>query len=360
MHGARAGRGPAHRVPGGRLPQHLRVLGGPRGHLPHRRRAVHAPLRLLPDRHRPARADSTATSRAASPSRCARWACATPRSPASPATTCPTRAPGCTPRPSAQIHELNPGTGVEVLIPDFSGNPELLGEVFDAAPRRCSRTTSRPCPRLFKRIRPAFTLRALASTSSPRPAPPAWSPSRTSSSAWARRSTRCTRRCATCTTPAATSSRSPSTCARRRGTTPSTRWVKPEEFVELADDATEHRLRRRHERAAGALELPRRPALRPGDRGARRLAGVTAASVATHVWPDGAPTPTPSGRARRSTGAAPFGDRHHGETMLSDTRQSRVFAKGTVIRNHRQVSLVAVEELAVVAAAIGLPGSSPG
>ena len=30
--------GPAHGVPGGRLPQHLRVLGGPGGDLPHRRR----------------------------------------------------------------------------------------------------------------------------------------------------------------------------------------------------------------------------------------------------------------------------------------------------------------------------------
>ena len=49
-------RGPAHRLPGGRLPQHLRVLGGPRGDLPHRRRPVHAALRLLPDRHRQAAA----------------------------------------------------------------------------------------------------------------------------------------------------------------------------------------------------------------------------------------------------------------------------------------------------------------
>ena len=47
-------RGTAHRLPGSRLPQHLRVLGGPRGHLPHRRRAVHPPVRLLPDRHRQA------------------------------------------------------------------------------------------------------------------------------------------------------------------------------------------------------------------------------------------------------------------------------------------------------------------
>ena len=38
----------------------------------------------------------------------ARWACATPPSPASPATTCPTAARGCTPRRCAQIHELDP------------------------------------------------------------------------------------------------------------------------------------------------------------------------------------------------------------------------------------------------------------
>ena len=49
-------RGPAHGLRGGRLPQHLRVLGGPRGHVPHRRRPVHPALRLLPDRHRQARA----------------------------------------------------------------------------------------------------------------------------------------------------------------------------------------------------------------------------------------------------------------------------------------------------------------
>ena len=30
-------RGSAHGLPGGGLPQHLRMLGGPGGHLPHRR-----------------------------------------------------------------------------------------------------------------------------------------------------------------------------------------------------------------------------------------------------------------------------------------------------------------------------------
>jgi lipoic acid synthetase len=55
-----------------------------------------------------------------------------------------------------QIHGLNEGTGVEVLIPDFSGNPALLGEVFAAAPEVLAHNVE-TVPRLFKRIRPAFT-----------------------------------------------------------------------------------------------------------------------------------------------------------------------------------------------------------
>jgi lipoic acid synthetase len=54
-----------------------------------------------------------------------------------------------------QIHDLNPGTGVEVLIPDFSGNPDLLGQVFDAAPEVLAHNLE-TVPRIFKRIRPAF------------------------------------------------------------------------------------------------------------------------------------------------------------------------------------------------------------
>lgn len=55
-----------------------------------------------------------------------------------------------------EIHELNPGTGVEVLIPDFSGEPDLLGQVFDAEPEVLAHNVE-TVPRLFKRIRPAFT-----------------------------------------------------------------------------------------------------------------------------------------------------------------------------------------------------------
>jgi lipoic acid synthetase len=55
----------------------------------------------------------------------------------------------------AQIHRLNPSTGVELLIPDFNGRPELLDEVFAAAPEVLAHNLE-TVPRIFKRIRPAF------------------------------------------------------------------------------------------------------------------------------------------------------------------------------------------------------------
>ncbi|MGB8962229.1 MAG: lipoyl synthase [Pseudonocardiaceae bacterium] len=54
-----------------------------------------------------------------------------------------------------QIHMLNPGTGVELLIPDFTGRPEQLRAVFDAAPEVLAHNLE-TVPRIFKRIRPAF------------------------------------------------------------------------------------------------------------------------------------------------------------------------------------------------------------
>lgn len=54
-----------------------------------------------------------------------------------------------------QIHQQSPGTGVEILVPDFSGKPELLGEVFDAKPEVFAHNVE-TVPRIFKRIRPAF------------------------------------------------------------------------------------------------------------------------------------------------------------------------------------------------------------
>jgi lipoyl synthase len=53
------------------------------------------------------------------------------------------------------IHRLNPGTGVEILTPDFSGTAELLQQVFDASPEVFAHNLE-TVPRIFKRIRPAF------------------------------------------------------------------------------------------------------------------------------------------------------------------------------------------------------------
>lgn len=54
-----------------------------------------------------------------------------------------------------QIHAQSPGTGVEILVPDFSGKPELLQKVFDAAPQVFAHNLE-TVPRIFKEIRPAF------------------------------------------------------------------------------------------------------------------------------------------------------------------------------------------------------------
>jgi lipoic acid synthetase len=55
-----------------------------------------------------------------------------------------------------QVHALNPGCGVEMLAPDFSGNPELLNQVFETNPEVFAHNLE-TVPRIFKRIRPAFT-----------------------------------------------------------------------------------------------------------------------------------------------------------------------------------------------------------
>ena len=53
------------------------------------------------------------------------------------------------------IHAAVPGCGVEILIPDFSGEPDLLAEVFAARPEVLAHNLE-TVPRLMKRIRPAF------------------------------------------------------------------------------------------------------------------------------------------------------------------------------------------------------------
>ncbi|MFE1357874.1 lipoyl synthase [Streptomyces carpaticus] len=54
-----------------------------------------------------------------------------------------------------QIHALLPGTGVELLIPDFNAVPEQLAEVFSSQPEVLAHNVE-TVPRIFKRIRPGF------------------------------------------------------------------------------------------------------------------------------------------------------------------------------------------------------------
>jgi lipoic acid synthetase len=55
-----------------------------------------------------------------------------------------------------KVHELNPGTGVEMLAPDFHAKAHLLNEIFETHPEVFAHNLE-TVPRIFKRIRPAFT-----------------------------------------------------------------------------------------------------------------------------------------------------------------------------------------------------------
>ena len=120
-----------------------------------------------------------------------------------------------------QIHALNPGTGVELLIPDFNATPHLIAEVFDSRPEVLAHNLE-TVPRIFKQIRPGVPVRPVpvGAHRGPRrragdevqPHPRHGRDDRRGEG----------RRWSTCTTPAATSSRSRSTCARPSGTTRST------------------------------------------------------------------------------------------------------------------------------------------
>ena len=54
-----------------------------------------------------------------------------------------------------KIHELLPGCGVELLIPDFNAVPEQLAEVFGSRPEVLAHNIE-TVPRIFRRIRPGF------------------------------------------------------------------------------------------------------------------------------------------------------------------------------------------------------------
>ncbi|SNR68244.1 lipoic acid synthetase [Actinomadura mexicana] len=54
-----------------------------------------------------------------------------------------------------RIHAAVPGCGVELLIPDFNAVPEQLAEVFSSRPEVLAHNVE-TVPRIFKRIRPGF------------------------------------------------------------------------------------------------------------------------------------------------------------------------------------------------------------
>jgi lipoic acid synthetase len=54
-----------------------------------------------------------------------------------------------------QIHGLNADCGVELLIPDFNAEPAQLAEVFSSRPEVLAHNVE-TVPRIFKRIRPGF------------------------------------------------------------------------------------------------------------------------------------------------------------------------------------------------------------
>jgi lipoyl synthase len=55
-----------------------------------------------------------------------------------------------------QIHALVAGCGVELLIPDFNGDADQLAEVFSTRPEVLAHNLE-TVPRIFRRIRPAFS-----------------------------------------------------------------------------------------------------------------------------------------------------------------------------------------------------------
>jgi len=54
-----------------------------------------------------------------------------------------------------QIHAVNPGVGVEVLVPDFSGHRHLLDDVVASRPEIFAHNIE-TVERIFRRIRPGF------------------------------------------------------------------------------------------------------------------------------------------------------------------------------------------------------------
>src|SRR6267142_1740133 len=114
-----------------------------------------------------------------------------------------------------EIHAAIPGCGVELLIPDFNAEPDRLAEVFSARPEVLAHNIE-TVPRIFRRIRPGFRY------------------ARSLDVLRAAREAMKDLRAAGCDLLTITQYLRPT--PRHH---PVERWVKPEEFVELGEEATE-------------------------------------------------------------------------------------------------------------------------
>jgi hypothetical protein len=81
--------------------------------------------------------------------------------------------------------------------------------------------------------------------------------------------------------------------------------------------------------------------------------------IALHIWSPDTEFPTPVDTIELTWGGVP-GDRHYGEHMQSNSRESHAFPRGTTIRNYRQVSIVDQAELDQIAQRMGVDEIIPG
>ena len=184
-------------------------------------------------------------------------------SPASPATTCPTAARGSTPRPSARSTRSTPAPASSCSSPTSTRCPSCSPRSSPRGPR-CSRTTSRPC-----RASSSRSARASATTARCRCSPRAREAGLVTKSNLILGMGETIEEVvealqdlhdAGCDLITITQYLRPS--VRHH---PVDRWVRPEEFVELSDEAERIGLPRRHVRPARALVVPCRSAVGPGD-----------------------------------------------------------------------------------------------
>ena len=181
---------PRHRVRGGGLPEHLRVLGRRHRHVHDQRRALHPGVRLLPGRHPPPRGRSIPTSPAGWPRRWSAWAC---EFAVLTAVARDDLADGGAAAFAATIRghprAARPGTSVEVLISDCKGDADVAADDLRRPARRAEPQHRDRGPPAAGRA-PVGRATPAAWRCWPGPRRPGSPPSPASSSAWARPTTR--------------------------------------------------------------------------------------------------------------------------------------------------------------------------